>query len=160
MKPQDLRQALNVRTLRAEKAERALRDARATEEKARGAVQMAQAQLAAFDDALDARISAFYAKAAVGIAPESLHSARAFHSDLRGQRQQMETLIVEAQEVLAVAEQRSEEARAVWAQADAAARKLQDMVMLSETKARRVLERRAEHDADEIAVARARSKWN
>lgn len=154
MTPKDLRQALNVRTLRAEKAERALYAARAVEAEAEQAVLHAETQLVAFDEALDARISAFYAKASIGIAPESLHSARAFHADLAGQRNRFESLLDETHDLLAAARQRTAEARSLWMQADAAARKLQEMVTLAERQARRSLERRAEQDADEIAVGR------
>lgn len=155
MTPAQLQQALTIRTLRAEKAERALKAARDTERRAREAVDDANDQLAAFDRAIDARITAFYAKASTGIAPESLHSAKAFHADLTAQRADLVDLIAQAEAILSDAKARCEHLRIEWLAADAAARKLHEIRQIALKQDRRDHERYAEQDADDLFVARA-----
>lgn len=154
MTPAQLQQALNVRTLRAQKAERALRAARMAEQEAKAALQDIEDRLAQFDADLDARIRAFYDKAAGGVTPDALHSTRAFHGDLAAQRAVIEALIPEARSAVAAAHEQALKARARWAEAADAASKLQEICDLAVKRERRLRERRDERDADELSVSR------
>ena len=155
MTPAQIKQALNIRMLRADKAERALRSVRMAESQAVMAVQAIEAQLADFDASFEARLEAFYAKTASGMHPDSLHSARSFHSDLAGQRAGIDALLPEAWQVVEGARQQVQEARAVWTLASRAADNLKDLHAQVVMKRLREQERLAEQDADELSVSRA-----
>jgi len=70
MNPTQIKQALNIRTLRADKAERELNAARAKEAQALNVLGTAQQQLQIFDASYDERIAAFFNRTAGGVTPE------------------------------------------------------------------------------------------
>ena len=156
MTPTQIKQALTIRMLRADKAERALGVARDAETQALQAVQAIDADLAAFDASFQARLDAFYASASAGTRPELLHSARSFHSDLAGERAQIEALRPQARQVVDLARKQVIEARRLWAAASSAADNLKTIHTESMRLLARKAERLAEQDADELAVARMR----
>lgn len=155
MTPTHIKQVLNIRMLRAEKAERALTIARSTESQAFATLRAAEAGLATFDASYDERIAAFFEKTMGGVTPDLLHSARGFHADLAAERGQIVTLIVQAEHVVALAQQQVAEARKAWVDASRSAESLSDIYSETIRAAQREHERIAEHDADELAVARA-----
>ena len=155
MRPSQIKQALNIRTLRADKAERVLRDARSAEAQAVNALHSAEYQLQHFDASYDARIAAFFERTATGVTPESLHSARSFHGDLANERSGIEDVILQAAQVVEMARQHVEKVRADWAVAARAAENLKDMYAKALRDLAREQERAAEQEADELSVARA-----
>jgi len=155
MNPTQIKQALNIRTLRADKAERELNAARAKEVQALNVLGTAQQQLQIFDASYDERIAAFFNRTAGGVTPESLYSSRSFHSDLAGERAKLEDVIEQAQQVVALASQNAANARSVWAAASRAADNLKDIHTKALKDLARRQERAAEQDADERSVARA-----
>jgi len=130
MKPSQIKQALNIRMLRADRAERALHAARSAETQALGALSSAEYQLQAFDEAYEGRVAAFFARAAGGVTPETLHASRTFHTDLANERSQIEQVIEQAHYAVSLAQ-----------------KALRDLA--------REQERAAERDADELSIARA-----
>jgi flagellar biosynthesis chaperone FliJ len=155
MTPAQIKQALNVRMLRADKAERALTLARATESQALGALNAGQAQLDAFDASYEARIAAFFEKTSQGVTPESLHSARTFHADLGIERGGIENIIAQAEQVVALAQENVAQMRSVWAAASRAADNLGELYAKAVSDAARNEERLAEGEADEMSLFRA-----
>jgi len=150
-----IKQALNIRTLRADKAERALNAARATETQALNMLASANQQLQAFDASYEARVAAFFERTAGGVNPESLHSSRSFHSDLASERSTIEGVIQQAHQAVALAQQNVGKARTVWSAASRAADNLKDIYKKARNDFLREQERAAEQDADELSIARA-----
>jgi len=155
MTPSQIKQALNVRVLRADQAERAYNLARATENEALRALQLGEAKLAEFDASYDERIAAFFEKTATGLSPDSLHSTTAFHSDLAKERDAIVNVIGQAQQAVALARQLVAEKRSAWAAATRAADNIGELHENAVSEVRREQERREEMDADELSVARA-----
>ena len=150
-----IKQALNIRTLRAEKAERALTAARTIETQATNMLATTENQLRAFDASYEQRIAAFFDRTASGVTPESLHSSRTFHADLANERSGIEKLIQQAQHAVALASQKAAEARTVWVAASREADNLKDIYNKKRIEFLRAQERAAEQDADELSIARA-----
>ena len=155
MTPSQIKQALNVRTLRVDQAERAYTLARATEDEAQRALNMAHGRLQDFDASFDARIAAFFEKTSEGLAPDSLHSATAFHGDLAKERDGIVNVIGQAEHAVSLAAQLVVEKRTVWAAASRAADNIRQLYEKAVSDARRSQERREEMDADELSLARA-----
>jgi len=154
MREDQIKQALNVRMLRADKAERALNLARATEAQAIGALAAVQGQLDTFDASYEARIAAFFERTAGGLAPGSLHSSRGFHTDLAQERAKIQEMLPQAQHIVDLAAQQVAAARAAWAQASRAADNLRELHKNAVRDMQRAQERRDEQDADEMSLAR------
>lgn len=154
MREDQIKQALNIRMLRAGKAERALNLARATEAQAHAALAAAQGQLDAFDASYQARIEAFFEKTAGGLAPETLHSSRSFHADLGQERAKIEAVIPQAQNLATLAGEQVMAARTAWSQASRAADNLSELHKKAVRDIQRAQERRDEQDADEMSIAR------
>ena len=155
MTPSQIKQALNVRVLRANQAERTYHAARATEAAAIGALQMARDRLDSFDASYEARIAAFFEKTATGLTPESLHSTRTFHADLAQERTSLISVIEQAEHAVVLAGQYVAQTRAAWATASQAADNIRELYTKAVSDARREQERREEMDADELSIARA-----
>jgi len=155
MTPDHLKQALNIRMLRAEKAERALVAARAAEAKALAALQAIEAQLADFDASFEARVTEFYRRTSGGMTPGTLHSTSAFHTDLAQKRTGIVTMIDNTWPLVHAAQDEVAKARAIWAAAANAADNVKAMHTDAVRQEKRAAERLAEQDADEIATARA-----
>lgn len=150
-----IKQALNIRTLRADKAERALATARATEAKAMAMLASAESQIRAFDASYEERVAAFFEKAAMGVTPDSLNSSRSFHSDLAKERAGLETFIQKARDAVAVTSRDAAKARTVWIAASQASKNLEDIYKKKRKEQMIAQERSAERDADELSIARA-----
>lgn len=155
MTPSQIEQALNVRMLRVDQAERAFNLARATEDDALRALHLGQGRLEAFDASYDARIAAFFEKTATGLSPDSLHSTTAFHGDLSKERTGIVNLIEQAEHAVSLAGQLVVQKRSVWAAASQAADNIKQLYEKAVSDARRQQERREEMDADELSIARA-----
>ncbi len=155
MKPSQIKQALNIRMLRADRAERALHAARSAETQALGALSSAEYQLQAFDEAYEGRVAAFFARAAGGVTPETLHASRTFHTDLANERSQIEQVIEQAHYAVSLAQQKVAEVRAVWVTAAQAAENIKKIHTKALRDLAREQERAAERDADELSIARA-----
>lgn len=150
----ELEQVLFIRTLRAEKAERALRLARDLEAQARGAVEQARGQLAAFDRNTEETVESFFDRRQSGTSPGNVHSAMQFHSNLAVERVHILRMIEELEHTLADASGYRAQALSHWAKADSAARNLRDLHTRAALKEKRTLERRLEQEMDELSLAR------
>jgi len=155
MTPSQIEQALNIRVLRADKAERAFNQARATEAEAIGALNAAQWQLESFDTAYEARIAAFFERTLTGLSPDSLHSTRTFHADLALERDGIVSVIGQAEQAVELAGQYVAVKRTEWAAASRAADNLRELYDKEVSAVKREQERREEMDADELSIARA-----
>jgi len=155
MKPSQIKQALNIRVLRADKAERIFNQARAVETQAIGTLNAAQYQLESFDASYEMRVNAFFESNVTGLSPDSLHSTRTFHADLALERDGIIGVIQQAEQAVALASQHVAEKRREWAAASRAADNLRELYDKAVIAANRELERREEMDADELSIARA-----
>lgn len=155
MTPSQIKQVLNIRMLRSDKAERVLYQARALESQALGSLAASQQQLAMFDASFDARIAAFFDKTASGVVPDSLHSSRSFHADLAGERTGILSVIEQAEQAVDLARRNVSQKRNAWAVASRAADNLKDLHAKAMVEVARAEERAEEQDADELSIARA-----
>ncbi len=155
MTPSQIKQALNIRVLRADKAERVLNHARALEVQAINTLHNAQWQLENFDTSYEQRIEAFFERTSTGLSPDSLHSTRTFHADLAAERDGIVNMIGNAQQNVTGAGQYVSEKRTEWAAASRAADNLRELYDKKISAAKREQERREEMDADELSIARA-----
>lgn len=155
MTPSQIKQALKIRVLRADKAERAFNQARADETEAFNALHQAQWQLENFDTSYEQRIEAFFLRTSTGLSPDMLHSTRTFHADLALERDGIVTVIGQAEHAVAVANQYVAERRTEWAAASRAADNLRELYDKKVSAEKRDQERREEMDADELSIARA-----
>ncbi len=155
MTPAQIKQALKVRELRADQAERTYNLARATQAEAFQALNYAQGKLADFDASYESRIAAFFEKTASGLSPDSLHSARVFHADLGQERFGIVDMIGKAEHAVDLAGRYVAQRRKVWATASQAADNIGKLYASAMTDVAREQERREEMDADELSVSRA-----
>lgn len=155
MTPAQIKQVLNIRMLRSDKAERILYQARALESQALGSLNASQQQLEAFDASYEARIAAFFDKTASGVNPDSLHSSRSFHADLAGERSGILGVIEQAEHAVDLARQNVSHKRNAWAVASRAADNLKELHVKALAEVARDQERAEEQDADELSIARA-----
>ncbi len=155
MTPSQIKQALKIRVLRADKAERLFNQARAVEAEAMNALNQAQWQLENFDTSYEQRIEAFFLRTSTGLSPDTLHSTRTFHADLVLEREGIVVVIEKAEHAFAVANQHVAERRTEWAAASRAADNLRELYDKKVSAEKRDQERREEMDADELSIARA-----
>lgn len=154
MKPSHIKQALDVRILRAKKAERIFNQARAKEANALEGLHTAQLRLEDFDRSYEERVTAFFEKSFSGTSPDTLYSARTFHSDFSQERDALTVQINEAQQIVSSANVVVTEKRGLWAAASRAADNLQGVYDKAVLGLKRNRERREEMDADEMSLAR------
>ena len=150
MTPQELSQALRIRRLREERAERALAAARNTRDQAAGVVSQAKGKLVAFDHKLESSLRAFEERTSKGVNPAAIEQMKGFHADQLKLREDYVGAIANAQVELARTQAQMDETRAHWQRAFNAAENLQGLSDKSELDAKREDDRRAESEIDEI----------